>query len=778
MADDNNKDKERIKLLEEQNRLYKKQLELQEEGYSLSTSYVESLKEVLGIRSRLSTADSNLLSLNKQINKEILNQKTGLDKASDIQKQINKNADLLNKSKLLEKSLTNSIEKGRIEAVNRTASEIGQIKAKTRLIEEELAKAEKGESIDINRIESLKKQISSHEQVLDKMTKGLSSAEKQLLYSREQRKEIQNQNTEREKELKYLKEREKSLGLTGKLTRALSDIPGLREIFGDPEYMEQVNNRIDEIYQKTDKFPGLWKTLGIQIGTAGRMIGKTLMDPLVYLALMVKGFLSLNKAQTDFQRETGRTISQVDTLNTSLISSSDYIKQATAMTKELGLAADLIFTSETLQEATELVELMGMSADEATRLSVLSKINGKELKTTNENIIKIVNNFNKNNKAAISQKAVLQDVAKVSNSIAMTFGGNPEKIAAAAAEARKLGLTLETVDKVAESLLNFESSIASELSAELITGQQLNLEKARLLALNNDIAGLTKEIGNNEAVIKGFSSGNRIQQEAIASALGMSKDEISKMIFDQQIQKGLTEEQAAAASGVALEDMKRLSVQDSINKSIEKMGEALAGPLEMLAQIMSHATTIKIIFSAIGAIIAIQLVRGTAQFVTALGKSLAPLALRLSLVQATAAGEITAASAATLGLGVVGIIAGIIAGIAAMKSATSDATSIKDGVIDMDKGPVVSGGFGSVQLSDKDTAVFNGKSIIAGTNLGGKGNPSPTPAPQQDLSPLLNEMKALRQEQAKSNSKPTVVENSMNGTKFGTSVAMNTYKIQ
>jgi hypothetical protein len=39
-------------------------------------------------------------------------------------------------------------------------------------------------------------------------------------------------------------------------------------------------------------------------------------------------------------------------------------------------------------------------------------------------------------------------------------------------------------------------------------------------------------------------------------------------------------------------------------------------------------------------------------------------------------------------------------------------------------------------------------------------------------------MKAMRQEQARANSKPTIVENSMNGTKFGTSVAMNTYKIQ
>ena len=47
-----------------------------------------------------------------------------------------------------------------------------------------------------------------------------------------------------------------------------------------------------------------------------------------------------------------------------------------------------------------------------------------------------------------------------------------------------------------------------------------------------------------------------------------------------------------------------------------------------------------------------------------------------------------------------------------------------------------------------------------------------------DFTPILNEMRAMRQEQARSNNKPTIVENSMNGTKFGTAVHMNTYKIQ
>jgi hypothetical protein len=97
-------------------------------------------------------------------------------------------------------------------------------------------------------------------------------------------------------------------------------------------------------------------------------------------------------------------------------------------------------------------------------------------------------------------------------------------------EAQKLGLTLDQVDNIAGKLLDFQSSIEAEMEAELLTGQQINLEKARQFALDNDLAGLAKEIGNNQAVLQAFSTGNRIAQEATAKAMGMSREEMSKMI--------------------------------------------------------------------------------------------------------------------------------------------------------------------------------------------------------------------------------------------------------
>jgi hypothetical protein len=389
-----------------------------------------------------------------------------------------------------------------------------------------------------------------------------------------------------------LKKQNNLLGLGGNLIGGMSEamdklgLSGLKNFLNfdkAKKAMDETSLSISQGIENGNKLTVLSR--GLSALFSG--FGKALLDPLTIFSAMLKGFLDIDKAQVEFARETSRNLDTFDTLNTSLITTVDYIKQATAMTQQLGFQADLIFTPETLQEATEMVELMGMSAEQAGRMAVLSKVSGKELKSVNETIISQVNNFNKANKSAISQKQILNDVSSVSDEVAASLGGNPERIAAAALEARKLGLNLEQVDKIASSLLNFESSIQNELEAEVLTGKQLNLEQARYLALTNDLEGLSKEIGKNQEILATFSSGNRIEQEAIAKSLGLSRGEIQKMIFQQQISAGLSEEAAAKAAGANLEEMKRLSIQDSIQKSLDKIAQAFAPILGFIADIVS-----------------------------------------------------------------------------------------------------------------------------------------------------------------------------------------------
>jgi plasmid maintenance system antidote protein VapI len=425
------------------------------------------------------------------------------------------------------------------------------------------------------------------------------------------------------REEKKLKDIQKSLGLSGALMKGISKIPIIGNLPGMSEALGEIEEEIVRIRNEEGRLVSRGEALGMTFKKIGPIIKESLTDPLViggfFLTKIISGFKELDKAQVEYTRQTGRNVEHFDTLNTGLTTSSQYIKQATALTKQFGIAADAIFTSQTIQEATEMVELMGMGAEEAGTLARFSKLSGKELKDIQSNIVQQVSNFNKVNRTGINQRQILEAVAKTSDHIAMTFGGNPEKIANAVSEAKKLGLTLEQIDKIAESILNFEESISAELEAELLTGKQINLDQARYYALTNQLTELTKEIGNNQEIISTFTTGNRIQQEAIAKSMGLSREEMAKMIYDQRMINGLSDEQLEKVTGMTAEDMKRLSLQDSINNSIQKMSEALAGPLEFFSKIVSNAYVLNSIIAFITTVGLVKMAAGLITNLTLLG---------------------------------------------------------------------------------------------------------------------------------------------------------------
>ena len=169
----------------------------------------------------------------------------------------------------------------------------------------------------------------------------------------------------------------------------------------------------------------------------------------------------------------------------------------------------------------------------------------------------------------------------------------------AVVQTQKLGMSLQQAQTVARGLLNFEDSITNELEAELLTGKDLNLEKAREAALNNDIATLSEEIGKNQEVLNSFASGNRIQQEAIAKSMGMSREDMAKMIYQQKIQNGLSSDQAAKAANISLEEAKRLTAQEQISKAVEKLTQLLGTVLGLITPILSNTVALGAVFTTI-----------------------------------------------------------------------------------------------------------------------------------------------------------------------------------
>ena len=360
--------------------------------------------------------------------------------------------------------------------------------------------------------------------------------------------------------------------------------------------------------------------------------------------VLLKSVLAVDQAQTDFNRELGRSIRGIDTVNRGMTSTVDYIRTATSLTQQFGFAADAIFDQETLATATEMVSLMGLTVEEAGRFALFSQTAGTVANDNLNTIIAQVGEINVANKSVVTQRRILEDIGNTSSAIALTFQGNTVELARASQQARILGITLQQVDNIAAGLLDIESSIASEFEAEVISGKQLNLERARFFALTNDLEGLTKELASNQEAITSFANGTRIEQEAIAGALGMSRDEMADMIFQQRAQLNITDEQAAATLGLNQLDLQRLSAQESISKSIEKIGSILAIGVAPILKLVADYSGI--IATAFGVLAGYSLARLVVQMIQ-IGKAAALFAVSNPLTAIATLASMAALAAAS-----------------------------------------------------------------------------------------------------------------------------------
>ena len=298
--------------------------------------------------------------------------------------------------------------------------------------------------------------------------------------------------------------------------------------------------------------------------------------------------LGLRQSFAAYSRDTGDAF----------ITTNKLVKAQGELSQELGVAGK--YTGKQTEDFTRLTELIGLSASEAGKLARLSIINNKSIEDTAKSIIKGSAAAQRGNKISIDQRTILKDVANLSEGILIKFQGNPEALGQAVVQARRLGTTLETIDKIGESLLNFESSIENELKAELITGRQINLEKARYASLTGNQLELTRAITDEVGNLNDFQSMNVIAQKSLADAFGLSRDELSKMLLEQEKFNKLgdvsqmtldNQLKALTAQGEPLDSalykqIQQQSAQEKFNNAIEKLssllGDIVAGPLGKL----------------------------------------------------------------------------------------------------------------------------------------------------------------------------------------------------
>ena len=292
-------------------------------------------------------------------------------------------------------------------------------------------------------------------------------------------------------------------------------------------------------------------------------------NPLLAIAAVVVGVISavvkLNKALSETAKEFGVSrkeaaliegklkLAQFNGLGLSL--TAEETRQAfVAINNELGSINN---TSVSLiRNIARGAAETGTTADEFTK--VLSIIESVSTESRDELVNSLSSAADEVRRLGVQiPSAVFKDLASNTEFFARFAGEGGDNILQAAIQARKLGLNLGDVASISESLLDFETSIESQLEASVLLGRQINLDRARQLALSGDQEGLLQEIQKQVGGEAEFTRLNVVQRKALAESVGLNVEQLSRLVRNQ----------ATTATGDAVS-----GVTDTAQKTIEQLG--------------------------------------------------------------------------------------------------------------------------------------------------------------------------------------------------------------
>jgi hypothetical protein len=228
----------------------------------------------------------------------------------------------------------------------------------------------------------------------------------------------------------------------------------------------------------------------------------------------------------------------------------------------------------------------------------------------------------------VAPAQVMKDIAGNTEFFALYSKNGGKNIADAAVAAARLGVGLETASKMADHLLDYQNSVEDEMEASVLLGRDINLNKARELAYQGDIAGSMKAGLEAAGGIEAYTKMDYYQRQAISKALGVSAAEMQQMVGHQETLNGMhgignqlysQGSEALTAMGNSLTGKILMGMSalvmgaGQLNLGLTAMGTSLMGlmkPLKMMGSFIWYLAmapfrlisgTMSLIFQKIGA---------------------------------------------------------------------------------------------------------------------------------------------------------------------------------
>lgn len=405
--------------------------------------------------------------------------------------------------------------------------------------------------------------------------------------------ELDEETAELEKQLKLVQKREKAeenlqktiKGYTS-VVKGMSKIPFLGSLVDASAVQEKMNKYAKDYQERTGKTAGHWATLRVGIVETFNSIGTALLNPLTYLSTavgliksIIKMVLEWEQTTFDIAKNIGVAVSQAERFRSAFagitgagLTSKQVAESYAKITDQLGFLGPA--NNEFAGTAAKIEKRIGGSADAMAGLATAGAMAGMNLNKAYATAIGYAKVSGARNKLALTERQIIGEIAKTSSAVLVNFKGNLPALAEAVVRAKKLGTTLDQIAKQGDALLDFENSIAAQFEAEVLTGREINLNKARELALLGKTAELGEELTRQGVTLEEFSAMDQYSKEATAKLAGLTTEEMSKQLVMQRQAEQLGAQQGQTLQNRYNQMLKEGKTRDQIARTIGKSEEA------------------------------------------------------------------------------------------------------------------------------------------------------------------------------------------------------------
>ena len=352
--------------------------------------------------------------------------------------------------------------------------------------------------------------------------------------------------------------------------------------------MSSLADQTEQIGQSLGGFAGIISQIG---GSLLRFMFNPLTLIVALIAAAVARLQEVENRAVNVQRALGagqQNMSQFQAITQSTVDKWHHLgvrtEQVVGIIQSIGSSMrDMNMVSgQMVSQITQMSLAGGATKDEFTGAlsSILQMQQGmfrtkEEAQKASLSALRYARNLAAANGVPINQ--MMNQLANVSDNVAMTMGSNPKALSQAVIQASSLGTTLEGVASIMNNMMNIEQSIGNEMEASVLLGKNLNLEKLRAASFAGDEVSVMRELKSLVGSQFEFERMLPIQRKSYAQALGMSVSEMQRMMgFETQAEIQGRQRQAANDRMVSV----ATTMMEKLKQTIRGIGLQFATVME------------------------------------------------------------------------------------------------------------------------------------------------------------------------------------------------------